>query len=171
VGELKGVEIQITGMAESHWQDVSRIYGQGIATGLATFDSQVPTRESFFGGKIPALSLVAVDLEGHVLGWAAAAPVSARPAYRGVIEHSIYVDPNSAGQGIGRALMEELIGKAAAQGYWMLQSAIIAQNEASRNLHVKLGFREVGFRERIAQVAAGPLAGQWMDTCLYELRL
>lgn len=176
MGELNDMDIRIVDMDKCHWPEISRIYGQGIATGLATFESQVPTQVSFFGGKIPTLSVVALALDQvssgvQVVGWAAAAQVSSRPAYRGVVEHSIYVDPKHVGQGIGRKLMDELIGRASAQGYWMLQSAIIAQNEASRKLHIKTGFREVGRRERIAQGACAELSGVWLDTYIYELRL
>lgn len=77
-------------------------------------------------------------------------------------------------------MLNELINRAKELGYWTIQSSIIAQNKASRSLHLKAGFREVGRRERIAQGARGEVAGQgawgevagqWLDTYLYELRL
>lgn len=165
------MEIRLAAMAQNHWADVARIYASGIETGLATFESVVPAREKFFAAKIPALSLVAIAPDAKVLGWAAASPVSARPAYRGVVEHSVYIDPDHAGCGIGTRLLAELIARARKEDYWMVQSAVIAGNEASRVLHARAGFREVGRRERIAQGARGAVAGQWLDTFLYELRL
>lgn len=163
--------IQLAGMAEAHWADVSRIYAQGIATGLATFESEVPSREKFFESKIPELSLAALTLEGTVAGWAAATAVSQRPAYQGVVEHSVYVDQEYAGRGVGTRLLTELIALAKRHGYWMMQSSIIADNDASRILHGRAGFHEVGRRERIARATQGEAVGQWLDTYLYELRL
>ncbi|MGV2950850.1 GNAT family N-acetyltransferase [Glutamicibacter sp. AGC46] len=165
------MEIRLAAMAQNHWADVARIYASGIETGLATFESEVSAREKFFAAKIPALSLVAIAPDAKVLGWAAASPVSARPAYHGVVEHSVYIDPDHAGCGIGTRLLAELIARAREEDYWMVQSAVIAGNEASRVLHARAGFREVGRRERIARGARGAVAGQWLDTVLYELRL
>lgn len=158
-------------MTEAHWADVSRIYAQGISTGLATFESEVPSREKFFESKIPGLSLSALTPEGAVAGWAAATAVSQRPAYQGVVEHSVYVDQEYAGCGVGTRLLTELIALARRHGYWMVQSSIIADNDASRILHGRSGFREVGRRERIARATRGEAVGQWLDTYLYELRL
>lgn len=163
--------IQLAGMTEAHWDDVSRIYAQGIATGLATFESEVPAREKFFESKIPELSLAALTPEGTVAGWTAATAVSQRPAYQGVVEHSVYVDQEFAGRGVGTRLLTELIALARCHGYWMVQSSIIADNDASRILHGRAGFREVGRRERIARATRGESVGQWLDTYLYELRL
>lgn len=163
--------VQLRPMAAGQWPGVERIYRQGVAGGLATFESAVPSWEDFSARKIAQLGLVAVDRDGAVIGWIAASPVSARWAYRGVIEHSVYVDAAQAGRGVGTALLGALGARARARGYWTIQCAIFAENHASRALHRKAGFREVGYRERIAQVPAGPLAGQWIDTVLYELRL
>jgi len=171
VGIDRAQTIQIARMTDAHWHDVSRIYAQGIATGLATFESEIPSREKFFESKIPELSLLALTLEGTVAGWAAATAVSQRPAYQGVVEHSVYVDHEFASRGIGTRLLTELISLARHHAYWMVQSSVIADNNASRLLHGRAGFREVGRRERIAQATQGDVAGQWLDTYLYELRL
>lgn len=158
-------------LTSSHWPGIKRIYQQGIDGGLATFESAAPECADFMAGKIDSLGLVAVDGANSVAGWIAAAPVSKRWAYRGVIEHSVYIDRAHSGRGLASALLAELIVCAQSQGYWMIQSAIFEANQASRALHLKLGFREVGFRERIARAPTGPLAGQWVNTVLYELRL
>jgi phosphinothricin acetyltransferase len=102
---------------------------------------------------------------GMVLGWAALSPVSARSVYRGVAEISVYVRNTARGQGIGRALLEALVAESEKHGIWTLQASIFAANEASLALHRGCGFREVGRRERIAQ-----LHGQWHDTVLMERR-
>jgi L-amino acid N-acyltransferase YncA len=69
------------------------------------------------------------------------------------------------GQGIGTALLEELVAASEADGYWTLQAQILGANAASRGLHLKSGFREVGRRERY-----GHINGVWHDVHLYERR-
>lgn len=158
-------------MAADHWPAVQRIYAAGIAGGNATFAEAPPSREDFFAAKIPGLGLVAVSDAGTVLGWAAATPTSSREVYRGVVEHSVYVDPSAAGRGVGLALLHALAARARELGMWTIQSSILAENAASLALHEKAGFRQVGRRERIGFMTYGPLAGTWRDTILMELRL
>ncbi|MFT4235886.1 MAG: GNAT family N-acetyltransferase [Microbacterium sp.] len=157
-------------MTAADWPSVERIYRQGIATGHATFESEPPQWQAFDAGKIADPRLVAIDDAGDILGWAAASPVSSRPVYRGVIEHSIYVADEARGSGVGRALLQSFIDAADAAGIWTIQSAIFPENTASLRLHERLGFRVVGTRERIALMAYGPMAGQWRDTVLIERR-
>jgi L-amino acid N-acyltransferase YncA len=158
-------------MGERDWDTVERIYSLGIATGTATFEEQVPSKSAFFASKIPEMCLVAEDTDGAVVGWAAASPTSSRVAYRGVVEHSIYIDPAQGRRGIAKLLLQALIDRAGEHGYWTIQSGIFAENTASRALHLKMGFREIGYRERIAQLNSGPRAGEWQDTFLYEIRI
>jgi len=105
-----------------------------------------------------------------VMGWVAASAVSSRPAYRGVVEHSVYIDRNARGQGVGRLLLNALISAAEDSGVWTIQSSIFPENAASVRLHEAAGFRVVGRRERIAQSGTGPHAGRWRDTLLIERR-
>nr|WP_288452548.1 GNAT family N-acetyltransferase [uncultured Microbacterium sp.] len=109
-------------------------------------------------------------LDDEVVGWVAASAVSARPVYRGVIEHSIYVSPAHRGRGIGRTLLARFLDATDAAGYWTVQSAIFPENAASLRLHESAGFRVVGRRERIARSTLGPRAGTWRDTLLIERR-
>lgn len=65
-------------MTPGDWPDVERIYREGIATGLATFETQPPTWERFDEHRLPAPRLVATGERGEVVGWAAVTPVSTR---------------------------------------------------------------------------------------------
>ena len=98
-------------------------------------------------------------------GWVAASAVSPRPVYAGVIEHGVYVDPTHSGRGIGRQLLEQLIGASERVGVWTIQSGIFPENVASLELHRRCGFREVGTREKI-----GNMGGRWRDVVLVERR-
>jgi L-amino acid N-acyltransferase YncA len=159
----------IRALRADDWPAVERIFAEGISAGNATFESATPTWEQFDAGKVPAPRLVAVDGD-EVVGWAAASPVSSRSAYRGVIEHSVYVASRAQGRGIGRALLDAFIDAADAAGYWTIQSSVFPENAASLALHERVGFRVIGRREAIAQSAVGPHAGQWRDTILIERR-
>lgn len=151
------------------WPEVDRIYAEGIATGNATFETAPPSWEEFDAGKLEAGRLVTVDDDG-VMAWAAVSPVSCREAYRGVVEHSIYVAEDARGRGVGRQLLDALIAACDNGGIWTIQSSIFPENAASLRLHEQAGFRRVGHRERIALMTYGPWAGQWRDTILVELR-
>lgn len=90
---------------------------------------------------------MAVD-DTRVVGWIAASAVSDRSCYGGVVEHSVYVDPDYQGKGIGKALLDFLIERSTAAGVWTIQTGIFPENTASVTLHQASGFRTVGRRER-----------------------
>ena len=159
----------VRAMRPEDWPQVERIYRAGIDAGNATFEADPPTWEAFDAGKIREARLVAVDGD-DVVGWAAASPVSSRPAYRGVIEHSVYVADAAQGRGVGRELLLAFLDAAEAAGYWTVQSSIFPENTASIRLHERHGFRTVGRREAIALMTYGPYAGRWRDTVLVEWR-
>jgi L-amino acid N-acyltransferase YncA len=157
--------IQVREMTRDDYDAVAAIFAEGIATGLATFETEVPGWEQWDAAHLSEHRLVA-DLDGDVAGWCAVVPYSRRAVYRGVGEESVYVAERARGRGVGRALLEALVDSARAGGLWTLQAGIFPENEASLALHRALGFREVGVRERI-----GRLRGEWRDVVLLELRL
>ena len=157
-------------MQDSDWPEVQRIYSEGIATGQATFEAGVPDWRRFDQSRLVAHRLVAETLTGGILGWAAVSAVSARPAYSGVVEHSIYVSEAARGRRIGSVLLRSLIASTADGGIWTIQASIFPENERSLKLHLAQGFRVVGRREKIARMAHGPTAGKWRDTVLIERR-
>jgi L-amino acid N-acyltransferase YncA len=158
------VPVQITPMTAAHSPAVLAIYQAGIDEGNATFETEAPDWDGFTAARLPGHRFVAVS-GSAVLGWVAVSPVSARAAYRGVVEHSVYVHPGARGQGVGRRLLDALIASTEAAGIWTIQSGIFPENAASVALHRAAGFRVVGIRERIGQHH-----GRWRDVVLMERR-
>jgi phosphinothricin acetyltransferase len=140
------------------------VYREGIATGNATFETEVPSWEAWDAGHLPTARLVAGE-DGAVVGWAALSPVSDRCAYGGVAEASVYVAASARGRGVGRALLEETIRVSEEAGIWTLQGGVFPENKASLALLARCGFRAVGIRARL-----GSLHGRWRDVVLLERR-
>ena len=167
-------------MLPNHWPAVREIYGQGIATGNATFATEVPDWAQWDSSHRKNCRLVAVEpndndeqrtepltssSERNVLGWAALTPVSARLVYAGVAEVSVYVAPVARGRRIGSTLLRVLVQESEANGIWTLQAGIFPENAASIGLHESCGFRKVGVRRRI-----GKMGAVWRDVLLLERR-
>jgi L-amino acid N-acyltransferase YncA len=163
-GELLATGIDIRDLRPDHWPEVARIYAEGIATGNATFETDMPSWEEWDGVHLHHPRLVGT-VTGEVVAWAAVAPVSSRPVYSGVAEISLYVGEKARGQGIGTELLAAFVREANAAGIWTLQTSVFPDNEASLRLLERSGFRVVGLRERIGQ-----LGGRWRDTFLLERR-
>lgn len=157
--------ISIRPMTAADRHAVRAIYEAGIATGNATFETSAPEWSQWDGSHHAEHRLVATTRDGGVVGWTALSPVSDRCVYAGVAEHSVYVDPDRRGTGVGRALLEALVASTEAAGIWTIQTGIFPENTASLALHERCGFRVIGRRERI-----GRLAGVWRDTLLLERR-
>jgi L-amino acid N-acyltransferase YncA/DNA-binding transcriptional ArsR family regulator len=157
-------DVTVRALEPGDWADVRRIYAEGIATGHATFETEVPDRRSLDHAWLPEHRWVA-EVDGQVVGWAAAKPVSNRPVYAGVAETSLYVADGYRGRGVGKALIHRQVTAADAAGLWTLQTSIFPENRASIALHQSAGFRTLGMRERI-----GRHHGVWRDTVFLERR-
>lgn len=156
--------VSVAALVPEHWKAVRAIFQEGIDGGMATFETTPPEWSAWDASHWPDCRFVALE-QGTVVGWAALAPVSARAAYAGVAEVSVYVARSHHGRGIGRLLLDALIVASEDASIWMLQAVVFPANAISLATHHRVGFREVGRRERIAQ-----LGGVWQDTVLLERR-
>lgn len=152
-------------LSAADWPLIKSIYEEGLATGIATFETEAPSSWETWHQKYLKPCRWGIEADDQLRAWIALTPFSKRWVYRGVAEISVYVGKQSRGRGYGKALMQQVIQEAPDHGFWTLQSAIFAQNVTSIQLHKQLGFREVGLRERIAQ-----RDGQWHDNVLLEKR-
>ena len=152
-------------MKESDWEQVAAIYLAGIQTGIATFQTEIPSWEAWDESHVDCCRLVARDNE-QVLGWAALSPTSSRCVYAGVGEVSIYIDPACQGKGVGQALLNRLVQCSEENGFWTLQAGVLKENVGSRALHLKCGFKELGVREKLGKMPTG----KWHDVVFLERR-
>ena len=154
-----------------HGGAILDILNDAIVSSTALYDYRPRPPESMSSwfaekitGRFPVLG--AVDASGQFLGFASYGMFRARPAYKYTVEHSVYVQAQQRGRGIGRTLMQELIARARAQQYHVLVGGIDVGNRASIALHEALGFVHAGtIRE------AGFKFGRWLNLAFYQLTL
>lgn len=151
-------------ITEEHFPAIAEIYQQGIDTGFATFETSVPSWEIWNESKLPHSRFLAME-NNVTLGWIALSKVSSRCVYQGVAELSVYVSVHHRKKGVGKFLLENLIKDSENHGIWTLQSGMFTENEATIALHQSLGFRIIGYREKI-----GKLNGVWKDNLIMERR-
>lgn len=152
---------------------ITEIYADAVSNGTASYELDPPALaemaarfDSITGGGYPYL--VAAGKVGPLLGYAYASAFRPRPAYRFVVENSVYVAPEAKGRGIGKALMQALIDRCAELGFRQVLAVIGdgSEDSASVRLHQRLGFRHAGRLE-----ATGYKHGRWLDTILMQLSL
>jgi phosphinothricin acetyltransferase len=156
---------------ERHAGQILAIFNEAIVNSTAVYDYQPRTMEMMGAwfeaknkGHYPVIGVE--DDSGELMGFASYGPFRAWPAYKYTVEHSVYVDARFRRRGVGRLLLEQIIGAAREQDYHVLVGGVDAANHASIALHEKLGFSHCGtFRH------AGFKFGRWLDLLFYQLTL
>jgi phosphinothricin acetyltransferase len=147
---------------------VQAIYAHHVALGLASFEEQAPPVEEMrrrfrdiAGGGLPYL---VAEFGDALVGYGYCSLYRTRSAYRYTLEDSVYVRHDSAGRGVGKAILAELIRRCEALGYRQLLAVIgDSANEASINLHASFGFLRVGTLRSV-----GYKFGRWVDSVLMQ---
>lgn len=156
--------MEIIPLHKEHFPSVAKIYKEGMATGIATFETEVPNWDTFNEKFLPNCRFVITEAN-EVLGWGTLSAISKRKVYEGVAETTIYISEKHRGKGIGKLLLNHLVNESEKAGFWTLQARIFPQNKASIELHKKAGFRIVGTKEKIGQ-----RFGIWHDNVALERR-
>lgn len=158
------VSMKIEALEKKHYASVSKIYYEGLATGIASFETKIPEWENWDEKFLKQCRYVAL-IKNEVVAWCSLSAVSKREVYKGVAEDTIYVSKLYQGKGIGKELLQHLINESEKAGFWTLQAGIFSENKVSIKLHEDCGFRIVGLRESIAK-----REGKWHDIALMERR-
>lgn len=143
---------------------VAAIYNEGIRGRTATFETRerAPDEVRAWLGD-PRRPVLVAEADGRVVGWVAASAYRPRECYAGIAEFSVYVAASARGRRVGDALMDAFLPACEAAGLWKVLSRIFPENEASRRLCARHGFREVGTYRRHAR-----LDGAWRDVVIVE---
>ncbi len=154
---------QIRNATEADIPAITAIYAREVETGIATFEETPPTPAEMAGrlAKIVAQGLpyIVAARDDRVLGYAYAGIFHPRAAYRYTLEDTVYIDPAAHRQGIGRALLANLIDRCEALGCRQMIALISSvPDSASLALHSAMGFRTIGIAE-----AVGFKFGRWID--------
>ena len=150
---------------------VQALYAHYVLNELATFELVPPSLEEMCARRQAILDnglpYLVAELNGGIVGYAYAATYRPRPAYRYTVEDSVYLLPGHTGQGIGAALLAEVIRRCE-QGPWRQMVAVITQGgtTGSADMHRKLGFVEVG---RMPDV--GYKFNRWVGTLVMQRAL
>lgn len=157
---------------EADLDQITVIYADAVTNGTSSYELAPPSRAEM-GERFGALAkggfpYVVAEEASRILGYAYAGAFRPRPAYRFVVEDSVYVAPNAKGFGVGTALLKRLIEEATAQGYRQM-IAVIGDgraDSASVRLHARLGFAETG-----KLIGTGFKHGRWLDTAFMQLAM
>lgn len=151
---------------------ITSIYGHAVVHGTASYEYDPPSLSemtarfsALMNGGFP---YVVAQAGADVLGYAYAGPFRTRPAYRFIVEDSIYIAPTAQGRGVGKLLLRELIARCERQGFRQM-IAVIGDGEvntASVALHAAMGFTHSG-----RLTGSGFKHGHWCDTVLMQLAL
>lgn len=142
---------------------IAAIYNEGIAEGMATFETRPRQAEEVRGWFDGVHPIVVVEDGGAVIAFASTSTYRPRDCYAGIAEFSVYVACSARGRGAGRLAMAALIDAAATAGLWKLVSRVFTENTASRALLRDAGFREAGIYEK-----HGKVDGIWHDVVIVE---
>lgn len=150
---------------------ITRIYAEAVERGTASYELVAPDEDEM-AGRLQSITrqgypyIVAVNATGEVEGYAYASAFRTRPAYRWLVEDSIYLAPEARGRGIGKLLLEALVRRATELGFRQMVAVIGGASLASIAVHRSCGFREVG-----TLTGTGYKLGQWLDTVFMQIAL
>jgi phosphinothricin acetyltransferase len=162
------VQVRIRPATLDDIPSIQAIYAHHVALGLGSFEEQAPPVEEMrrrfheiAGGGFPYL---VAEFGDAVLGYGYCTLYRTRSAYRYAVEDSVYVRHDSAGRGVGKALLADLIVRCEALGYRQIIAVIgDSANAGSIGLHASQGFLRAGTLRSV-----GFKLGRWVDSVFMQ---
>ena len=145
---------------------IRQIYNLEVTTSTATFDlvpRSLEDQRRWLEARSGAHAVVVAIEDGAVCGFGSLSTWRDRPAYSTSVEDSVYVHRGHHGQGVGTALLTELVATATKHGFHACMARIVGGHDASIALHTSCGFEVVGTEREI-----GRKFGKWLDVVLME---
>ena len=149
---------------------ITAIYAESVENGVASYELAAPglaemTRRhaTIVADRYP---YVVAEQDGAIIGYAYASAFRTRPAYRWLVEDSIYLSPAARGRGAGSALLAELLTRCTALGFRQMLAVIGGAHPASVAVHRKAGFEQTGIIR-----STGYKHGRWLDTVIMQIAL
>ena len=149
---------------------VLAIFNHEIVNGVNAWDTEPiagADRQRWFDAhRNPAYPLLVAESAPEIVGWGSLSKWAPHGAYDRTAETSIYVHRDERGRGVGSLLLTELISVAGQVGHHALIGRAEVSNQASRQLHLRAGFKPVGIMHEV-----GFKFGRFLDAELFELVL
>lgn len=150
---------------------ITEIYRDSVLNGFASYEIRPPDLAEMTNRQAGIIEkgypYIAAEAEdGTLLGYAYASAFRTRPAYRWLVEDSIYLAPEARGRGVGKALLRELLTRCEALGFRQMVAVIGGASPASVAVHKSLGFELTGTLK-----GTGFKHGKWLDTVLMQIPL
>ena len=142
------------------------IYNQGIEDRIATLETELRTpeeRRQWLAARSPRHPVFVAIAEDTIVGWSSLNVYNPRPAYQHVADFSVYIERAWRGKGVGRRLLEHLIGRARAIGFHKMMLSTFPFNASGVALYERMGFTRIGVCREMGQ-----LDGRWIDTLIME---
>lgn len=146
---------------------ITEIYAECVLNGVASYELEPPGPDEM-EARMTAITaagypyLAAIE-GGRVIGYAYASAFRTRPAYRWLVENSVYLSPEARGKGVGKSLLSRLIKECDERGFRQMVAVIGGASPASVALHAALGFTEAG-----RLTGTGFKHGKWLDTVFMQ---
>jgi L-amino acid N-acyltransferase YncA len=142
------MEIKIRPYKIKDAQAILEIINYNILNATALYDYEQRTLENqiaIFEDKLKKGFPIIVATENKlIVGFGYYSEFRYREAYKYTVEHSVYTHPQHIGKGIGKYIMQELIGLAKTQKLHTIIGVIDSENQSSIDFHKKFGFEIVG---------------------------
>jgi L-amino acid N-acyltransferase len=148
---------------------IDRIYDHYVRTSTCTFQLEpagIQARKAWFESHGERWPIIVAERAGEIVGWGSLSAYHLRAGYRFTVEDSVYVDESAHGQGIGQALLSELVSRAAKLGHHTVLAGVVADQVPSLRLHQKFGFAPVGQLREV-----GYKFDRWLDVIYLQKEL